>query len=55
MQYRRAKAPGATYFFTVVMYQQQTVFDDAEMVDLLRQSFRVVKQRHPFIRGERSH
>jgi putative transposase len=47
MQYRRAKAPGATYFFMVVTYQRQMVFDDTEMVDLLRQSFRVVKQRHP--------
>jgi hypothetical protein len=31
----------------VVTYQRQMVFDDTEMVDLLRQSFRVVKQRHP--------
>ncbi|MEQ9668216.1 transposase [Coleofasciculus sp. G2-EDA-02] len=49
MQYRRAKTPGATYFFTVVTYQRQTIFDDAQMVDLLRQCFRVVKQRHPFV------
>ena len=49
MQYRRAKTPGATYFFTVVTYQRQTIFDDAQMVDLLRQCFRLVKQRHPFV------
>ncbi|MEQ9354581.1 REP-associated tyrosine transposase [Coleofasciculus chthonoplastes] len=49
MQYRRAKTPGATYFFTVVTYQRQTIFDDGEMVELLRQCFRVVKQRHPFV------
>jgi putative transposase len=49
MQYRRSKTPGATYFFTVVTYQRQTIFDDAEMVDLLRDCFRVVKQRHPFV------
>ncbi len=49
MQYRRAKTPGATYFFTVVTYQRQTIFDDAQMVDLLRQCFRGVKQKHPFV------
>ena len=49
MQYRRAKTPGATYFFTVVTYQRQTIFDDAQMVDLLRQCFRRVLQRHPFV------
>lgn len=49
MEYRRAKTPGGTYFFTVVTYQRQTIFDDAEMVDLLRDCFRLVKQRHPFV------
>jgi putative transposase len=48
MQYRRAKVPGATYFFTVVTYQRQRLFDAPEVVELLRESFRVVKQRHPF-------
>ena len=48
MEYRRAKTPGATYFFTVVTYQRQTIFDDGSMVELLRQCFRVVKQRYPF-------
>jgi len=49
MQYRRAKTPGATYFFTIVTYERQELFKQPEMVDLLRQSFHVIKQRHPFI------
>ena len=49
MQYRRAKVPGAPYFFTVVKYQRQRLFDALEVVELLRESFRVVKQRHPFV------
>lgn len=49
MEYRRAKTPGATYFFTVVTYQRQTIFDNTVMVDLLRNCFRLVKQRHPFV------
>ena len=48
MQYKRAKTPGATYFFTVVTYKRQRLFQYPEMVNLLRQSFRIVKQRHPF-------
>ena len=48
MEYRRAKTPGATYFFTVVTYQRQTIFVDADMVELLRQCFREVKRKHPF-------
>ncbi len=48
MQYRRSKTAGATYFFTVVTYQRQTLFDDPNMVELLRQSLRLVKQKHPF-------
>ena len=49
MEYRRAKTPGATYFFTAVTYQRQTIFDNTAMVDLLRGCFRLVKQRHPFV------
>jgi putative transposase len=48
MQYRRTKTPGATYFFTVVTHQRQPIFDNADMVELLRQCFYGVKQRHPF-------
>lgn len=48
MYYRRAKTPGATYFFTVVTYQRQTLFHTPQTVDLLRATFRAVKTKHPF-------
>lgn len=48
MQYRRAKTPGGTYFFTIVTYRRQKLFDTPQTVDLLRQAFRTVKQQHPF-------
>ncbi|MDV3350590.1 transposase [Leptothoe sp. LEGE 181152] len=48
MQYRRFRREGGTYFFTVVTYNRQQLFDTPEMVELLRESFRTVKQRHPF-------
>ena len=48
MQYRRAKTPGATYFFTLVTYQRQHIFNHPEAVEVLRQAFRTVKQNHPF-------
>ncbi|ARI79795.1 hypothetical protein IQ224_23615 [Microcystis sp. LEGE 00066] len=47
MKYRRAKTPAATYFFTVVTYQRQTLFSEAETVDILRNAFRIVKSRFP--------
>lgn len=48
MLYRRAKTPGATYFFTVVTHQRQPLFSDAETIALLRTAFRIVKANHPF-------
>lgn len=48
MQYRRAKTPGATYFFTLVTYQRQQIFHLPEAIDLLRQAVHQVKQKHPF-------
>ena len=48
MQYRRTTIPGATYFFTVVTYDRQPVFKNATAIQLLRESFHTVKQRHPF-------
>jgi putative transposase len=48
MQYRRAKTPGATYFFTLVTYQRQKLFLQPESIALLRQAFHQVKQIHPF-------
>lgn len=49
MQYRRAKRPGATYFFTVVAYQRQILFGQPETVELLRTAFRTVKSKFPFL------
>ncbi|MGB5899899.1 MAG: transposase [Geitlerinemataceae cyanobacterium] len=48
MQYRRAKTPGATYFFTVVTHDRHRILHEPENVYLLRNAFRYVLQRHPF-------
>jgi putative transposase len=48
MEYRRATTPGVTYFFTVVTYNRQRLFKHPDTVQLLREAFRQVKQRHPF-------
>jgi putative transposase len=48
MQYRRAQTPGATYFFTVVTYQRQQIFQHPECIQALRQAFHTVKRDHPF-------
>jgi putative transposase len=48
MHYRRATTPGATYFFTVVTYQRQKLFQAPETVEYLRHAFRTVKATHPF-------
>ena len=48
MQYRRAKTAGATYFFTVVTFNRQHLFKTDATIQLLRQAFYTVKQRHPF-------
>jgi putative transposase len=48
MHYRRAKTPGATYFFTVVTHNRQPLFQNNETVALLRQAFHIVKAESPF-------
>lgn len=47
MQYRRAYIPGASYFFTVNILRRDTAVL-TDHVDVLRQSIRQVKARHPF-------
>ena len=47
MRYRRADIPGGTFFFTVVTFDRQPLFD-TRGVGLLRQALREVKRRHPF-------
>jgi REP element-mobilizing transposase RayT len=48
MHYRRAKTPGATYFFTVVTHNRQPLFQNNETIALLRQAFHTVKAESPF-------
>lgn len=48
MRYRRVKAPGATYFFTLVMRDRQPIFDDPRCVDLFADANSAVNLRHPF-------
>ena len=48
MRYRRAKVKGGTYFFTVVTHKRVKIFTQSDNVDLLRQAFKKVKERHPF-------
>jgi len=48
MRYRRSRAPGATYFFTVVTYRRRRLLCEPENVRILRSAFRAVKQRYPF-------
>ncbi len=49
MRYRRAKTPGATYFFTVVTFGRRRILCQPDNVELLRAAFKTVKSRHPFI------
>jgi putative transposase len=46
--YRRAYAPGATWFFTVNLAERQGNHLLVERIDSLRAAFGYVKQRHPF-------
>ena len=48
MRYRRARVKGGTYFFTVVTHNRAKVFNRSVNVELLRQAFRTVINRHPF-------
>ena len=47
MKYKRARAEGGTYFFTVVTYQRRKFLCVPENVALLREAFRYVMARHP--------
>jgi putative transposase len=48
MNYRRCIIPGGTYFFTVVTYSRQQLFDNPANIATLREAFRYVLDRHPF-------
>ena len=47
MRYRRADVAGGTYFFTVNLAERKRTWL-VDYVDVLRESIRVVKTRHPF-------
>ncbi len=49
MQYRRAKQPGGSYFFTLVTHNRRSFLCKAENIALLRDSFYRVMQKHPFV------
>jgi len=49
MQYRRANISGASYFFTLVTEKRQQLFLDDINVNLLRQAFRHVMKKRPFV------
>lgn len=49
MEYRRAKIEGGTFFFTVVTHNRREFLCNAENILLLRQAFREVMSKSPFI------
>jgi putative transposase len=48
MKYRRVRASGGTFFFTVVTHNRRKFLCLPENISLLRQSFRHVIANHPF-------
>ena len=48
MRYRRAKAKGGTFFFTVVTHQRISLLTEPEHAKLLRLSIKYVMDKHPF-------
>jgi len=46
--YRRAKTPGATYFFTLVSYQRRPMLCHDSVRVALRDAITVVRREHPF-------
>lgn len=48
MQYRRSRAKGAAFFFTVVTHGRQRFLCDEANIKLIREAFQYVITRHPF-------
>jgi putative transposase len=48
MEYRRSNIKGGQFFFTIVTYKREKLFNSPNNIGLLRESIRHVKQRHPF-------
>lgn len=47
-EYRRAKALGATYFFTVVTYERQALLADENVRNTLHGGMQLVREKFPF-------
>jgi putative transposase len=48
MQYRRSRAKGAAFFFTVVTHERRRFLCDEANITLIREAFQQVITRHPF-------
>ena len=48
MQYRRSRAKGAAFFFTVVTHGRRRFLCDEANIKLIREAFQQVINRHPF-------
>jgi putative transposase len=48
MNYRRSKAKGTSFFFTLVTYKRKLIFSDKNNIALLRNVIHTIKTRHPF-------
>jgi putative transposase len=49
MRYRRAFVEGGSFFFTLVTEKRRPIFASDEAVDVLRNAFRSVREKSPFI------
>jgi putative transposase len=48
MQYRRSRAKGAAFFFTVVTHERRRFLCEEASIKLIREAFQQVIKRHPF-------
>jgi putative transposase len=48
MRYRRAKTPGATYFFTVVTFRRRKILCEPDNREVLRAALMKTQSLHPF-------
>lgn len=48
MKYRRAFAPGGSFFFTVVTEQRRPILASQDAVAILKQAIRTVRNQLPF-------
>lgn len=47
-EYRRIYQNHSMYFFTVVTYKRQVIFNNKNAVNYLRETIRTIKRNHPF-------